>query len=98
MPEHQKYFYAPRVTRKERGEYNDHPTPKPIALMAYLSKIYCPVDRLVLDPFCGSASTGLAALKEGRRFLGIEREQKYVDISEQRIEEYIMNTKSKQEE
>jgi DNA modification methylase len=40
--EHQKYFYAPRVTRKERGEYNDHPTPKPIALMAYLVKVYCP--------------------------------------------------------
>lgn len=89
MPEHQKYFYAPRVTRKERGEYNDHPTPKPIALMAYLSKIYCPPDRLVLDPFCGSASTGLGALKEGRRFLGIEREEKYVSISEKRIQQYI---------
>ena len=89
MPDHQKYFYAPRVTRKERGEYNDHPTPKPIALMAYLSKIYCPPDRLVLDPFCGSASTGLGALKEGRRFLGIEREEKYVSISEKRIQQYI---------
>tara|TARA_R100000808_G_scaffold23727_1_gene53067 strand:- start:905 stop:1765 length:861 start_codon:yes stop_codon:yes gene_type:complete len=89
MPPHQKYFYAPRVTRKERGEYNDHPTPKPIALMAYLSKIYCPPDRLVLDPFCGSASTGLGALKEGRRFLGIEREEKYVSISEKRIQQYI---------
>ena len=89
LPEHQKYFYAPRVTRKERGEYNNHPTPKPISLMTYLVKIYCPVGGTVLDPFCGSGSTGLGCLKEGRDFYGIDLEEKYISISERRIKEFL---------
>ena len=89
MPQHQKYFYAPRATRKERGEYNDHPTPKPIALMEYLIKVYCPENQKVLDPFCGSGSTGIAALKINREFLGIDLEKKYVEISERRIKDHI---------
>lgn len=87
--EHQKYFYAPRVTRKERGEYNDHPTPKPISLMSYLVKIYCPPDKIVLDPFSGSGSTGLGALVEGRRYFGIDLDQHYNDIAERRIQDYF---------
>lgn len=86
--EHQKYFYAPRVTRKERGEYNNHPTPKPIALMAYLVKVYCPPGTTVLDPFCGSASTGIAALLEGRAFIGMELEEEYIKISHRRIKDH----------
>jgi len=86
--EHQKYFYAPRVTRKERGEYNNHPTPKPISLMSYLIRIYSPPGSTVLDPFCGSGSTGIAALLKGREFIGIEMEQEYIDISERRINDH----------
>jgi len=86
MPEHQKYFYAPRVTRKERGEYNNHPTPKPISLMAYLSKVYCPEGGIILDPFLGSGSTAIGAAKEGRLFVGIELEEDYVKISKKRLE------------
>tara|TARA_B100000131_G_C17912979_1_gene531134 strand:- start:60 stop:704 length:645 start_codon:yes stop_codon:yes gene_type:complete len=89
LAEHQKYFYAPRVTRKERGEYNDHPTPKPISLMSYLCKIYCPPDKVVLDPFCGSGSTGIGALLEGRKFFGIDMEEHYTSISEKRIQEHV---------
>ena len=85
MTEHQKYFYAPRVTRKERGEYNDHPTPKPISLMAYLTRVYCPPGKIVLDPFSGSGSTGLGALNEGRQYLGIDMSQHYNDVAEKRI-------------
>lgn len=96
LPEHQKYFYAPRVTRKERGEYNDHPTPKPISLMSYLVKVYCPEKGLVLDPFCGSGSTGIGALLENRKFVGIDFEQKYIDISELRIKDNV--TFNQQEE
>ena len=89
LTEHQKYFYAPRVTRKERGEYNDHPTPKPISLMSYLCKIYCPPDKVVLDPFCGSGSTGIGALLEDRKFFGIDMEEHYTSISEKRIQEHV---------
>lgn len=84
-PDHQKYFYAPRATRRERGEYNDHPTPKPISLMRYLCRIYAPQNGLVLDPFMGSGSTGIAALQEKQRFVGIDMTQHYVDIAQRRI-------------
>jgi len=89
--EHQKYFYAPRVTRKERGEYNDHPTPKPIALMRYLCRIFAPKGGVVLDPFMGSGSTGIGALQEECSFIGIDMTQHYVDISRKRIEEHWTN-------
>jgi len=88
LPEHQKYFYAPRVTRKERGEYNNHPTPKPVALMQYLIKIYTPEGGTVLDPFCGSGSTGIAAMLEGRKFLGIDLDPNYIDIAKRRVEDW----------
>lgn len=89
---HQKYFYAPRVTRKERGEYNSHPTPKPISLMSYLVRVYCPPGTIVLDPFCGSCSTGIGALLEGRNFIGIDLESEYIEISEKRIIDHCSDT------
>ena len=88
FPEHQKYFYAPRVTRKERGEYNDHPTPKPISLMSYLIKVYSPENSRIIDPFCGNGSTGCSAVIEGREFVGIELSEHYSEISRKRIKEY----------
>ncbi len=82
--EHQKYFYAPRATRKEKGADNDHPTVKPVSLMEYLIKIYCPPKGMILDPFCGTGTTGVAALPTERSFLGIEMNSHYADIAEQR--------------
>jgi site-specific DNA-methyltransferase (adenine-specific) len=66
---------------------NFHETQKPMHLMAYLIMLYSNENDLVLDPFCGSCTTGLAAMKLHRRFIGIEREKKYYDISCQRLEE-----------
>jgi len=86
--EHQKYFYAPRVTRKERGEYNNHPTPKPVALMQYLIQIYTPAGGSVLDPFCGSGSTGIAAMLEQRTFLGIDLDPDYINIASRRVKDW----------
>ena len=81
---HQKYFYAPRANRKEKGKDNDHPTVKPVDLMAYLIKIYSPINSTVLDPFCGSGSTGVAALRENRNFVGIDLSEHYTEISSRR--------------
>ncbi len=88
LPEHQKYFYAPRATRIEKGLDNDHPTVKPINLMAYLIKVYSPKETTVLDPFCGSGSTGVAALQENRKFIGIDLSSHYVDISTKRCADW----------
>lgn len=64
---------------------NHHPTVKPTALMRYLCRLVTPPGGTVLDPFCGSGSTGKAALLEGFGFVGIEREQEYVEIARARI-------------
>jgi site-specific DNA-methyltransferase (adenine-specific) len=94
LPEHQKYFYAPRATRKEKGLDNDHPTVKPIDLMAYLIKVYSPKETTVLDPFCGSGSTGVAALQENRKFIGIDLSSHYVDISTKRCADWELAHKT----
>ena len=66
---------SPRVVR------NLHPTVKPGALMRWLVNLITPPGGIVLDPFTGSGSTGIATALEDNRFLGIERESKYVDIA-----------------
>lgn len=67
--------------RSPRLRANIHPTVKPLALMRWLVRLVTPPGGVVLDPFAGSGSTGIAALLEGRTFLGIEREGEYVDIA-----------------
>lgn len=62
-----------------------HPTQKPLALMAWCFKWVS--GHLVLDPFMGSGTTGVAAVCMGRSFIGVEREQKYFDIACRRIEQ-----------
>ena len=54
--------------------------------MRYLVRLITPPGGTVLDPFAGSGTTGMAAKAEGFGFIGIEKEQEYVDISERRIE------------
>jgi len=62
-----------------------HPTQKPVALMEYLIKTYTNKQELVLDFTIGSGTTAVAAIQTHRNFIGIEKEQKYVDIARQRI-------------
>jgi DNA modification methylase len=80
LPRGQGALYTgKRSTVRLRG--NQHPTVKPLALMRWLIRLAVPTGGLVLDPFTGSGSTGAAAVLEGRRFVGIEREREYVDIA-----------------
>ena len=68
---------------------NHHPTVKPIELMRYLVRLTkTPTGGVVLDPFTGSGTTGIACVLEGREFIGIEREAEYVEIAEKRIAHY----------
>jgi len=68
-----------------RPRVNTHPTVKPTDLMRYLCRLVTPPNGIVLDPFMGSGSTGKAAMLEGFRFVGIEREASYVEIAKARI-------------
>ena len=64
---------------------NPHPTVKPIELMRWLIRLATPQDGLVLDPFCGSGTTGIAAVLEQRRFLGIELDPEHANVARARI-------------
>ena len=123
---YQKYFYCPKVSRKERhtgfedpgamfpgsrfdvymptagktnpdtrieaveeklkDKGNNHPTVKPVELMKYLIKLVTPPGGIVLDPFNGSGSTGMAAVELGHEYIGCELDPNYVEIAKKRIE------------
>jgi DNA modification methylase len=68
---------------------NNHPTVKPLKLMEYLIKLVTPKGGVVMDCFMGSGSTGVAARNLGFKFIGIEREQEYMDIAKQRITQSV---------
>jgi DNA modification methylase len=74
--------------RFEVTQANHHPTVKPIALMRYLIKLITPPGGIVLDPFMGSGSTGVAAKSLGFRFIGCELSEEYLAIATKRIEHH----------
>jgi len=83
-----RFFYCPKVSSKERNkgcDKNNHPTVKPIALMEYLIKLVSKEEAIILDPFMGSGSTGIAAKKLNRAFVGIEMDEGYYTIASKRI-------------
>jgi hypothetical protein len=81
-----RFFYCAKASKRDRDEGNGHPTVKPTDLMRYLCRLVTPPDGVVLDPFMGSGSTGKAAVLEGFRFIGIEREAEYLEIARGRIQ------------
>ncbi len=71
--------------RRERN-VSDHPHKKPVSLLQALIEHTTAAGETVLDPFAGSGSTGVAAIASGRRFIGIELDEKYVEIAQTRAE------------
>lgn len=67
---------------------SNHPTMKPINLLTYLIRLITPQNGIVLDPFMGSGSTGIAARLQGFDFIGMEMDSDYFKIAEKRIEKY----------
>jgi site-specific DNA-methyltransferase (adenine-specific) len=65
-----------------------HPAPFPIELPYRLIQLYTFKDEVVLDPFCGSGSACIAAIKAGRHYIGYDIEEEYVKLAERRIDEY----------
>jgi site-specific DNA-methyltransferase (adenine-specific) len=92
-----RFFYTAKASRSEREaglehllppgkrRANQHPTVKPVDLMAWLVRLVTPTGGLVLDPFLGSGSTGMAALDEGMRFVGFDLDPDYVALAGNRI-------------
>ena len=85
-----RFFYCAKASKKDRntnGADNHHPTVKPTALMRWLIRLATPPGGIILDPFGGSGSTGVAARAEGVRAILIEREDEYLNIIRQRLDE-----------
>lgn len=75
---------APKASEKKYGK---HETQKPEWLLERIILASTKPNECVLDPFMGSGTTGVSAIKNGRRFIGIEKEERYFDISLPRIKE-----------
>jgi len=80
---------VPSSHQKFNTEVGLHPTQKPVALMEYLIRTYTNQGDTVLDNTMGSGTTGVAAANTGRKFIGIERDEKYFAIAQKRIEDAL---------
>lgn len=86
-----RFFYIAKPSRRERnkglpeGKQNAHPTVKSVKLMRYFIRLITPPNGVVLDPFMGSGSTGVAARDEGFSFLGFEAEEEFFSIAKERV-------------
>ena len=79
-------IYQAKASKSERGTANSHPTVKPVALMEYLIKMVTPTNGIVLDPFMGSGTTGVACVLNDFEFVGIDLDKDYCEIARARIE------------
>ena len=88
-----QYTNYPKQTLFYKRETKNrlHPTQKPVDLLEYLIKTYTNEGATVLDNCMGSGSTGVAAVNTNRRFIGIEKDNKYFDIAKQRIDAAVFS-------
>ena len=84
-------FYESVLTPRSEKKYGKHPTQKPIDLLEQFINTLSNENDVVFDPFMGSGSTGVAAVKNNRKFIGTEINEDYYDIAHQRIRESMNN-------
>ena len=77
----------------ERADKSEHPCPKPLGWMERCVNLASRPNEIVLDPFMGSGTTGVACVKTGRKFIGIELDPAYCEIAKQRIEKALADRK-----
>jgi DNA modification methylase len=87
-----RFFYSGKASKSDRNEglpegvRNNHQTVKPTSVMRWLCRLVTPPGGIILDPFCGSGSTGKAAMLEGFRFIGADIGEDNVKVSSLRVE------------
>ena len=74
----------------DRDPYNDHPTLKPTDIVEWLVRLVTRPGQTVLDPFCGSGTTGVACVQSGREYILIDQDEHYCEIAEKRLSEVQM--------
>lgn len=80
-----KDVWSGALTPKKEKTFGKHPTQKPEYLLERIILAASKAGDVVLDPFCGSGTTGAVAIRNGRDFIGIDNEQEYIEISERRL-------------
>jgi len=91
-----KYFLLPKPTKVEKGDFNIHRTVKPMAICEYIIQLATfSDDAIVLDPFVGSGTTAIAAKNLGRKYIGIDINEEYVNIALKRLGEADSSLKEK---
>jgi hypothetical protein len=99
-----RFYYCAKPGKKERsaglpeGVVNKHPTVKSVELMRWLVRLVTPPNGIVLDPFMGSGSTGVACAEEGFRFVGIELEEDSTEIARARIAHAYARAQAREEQ
>lgn len=76
------------TTKKSEKKHGKHPTQKPLSLLERIILASSNIGDVILDPFNGSGTTGIAALMHGRKYIGIEKEQEYLDITVKRYKDF----------
>lgn len=89
--------HVPAEQGSREGVKNNHPCVKPLSLMQWLVRLVTPPNGVVLDPFTGSGTTGVAAILEGFRFIGCEREDEYYAIAKARLDNAVAASSEKPE-
>jgi site-specific DNA-methyltransferase (adenine-specific) len=87
LDDHDRFFIVARATTREKGDYNTHPSVKPLTLIEHLILLLNPDDGLVFDPFVGSGTTLVAARRLGVPAIGVEVEPDYCEIAKRRLAE-----------
>ena len=77
--------WAIGTPKREEKKFGKHPTQKPLDLLRRIVLACTHKGDKILDPFTGSSTTGLAAVENGRKFVGIDNEKKYLDLSTKRL-------------
>jgi site-specific DNA-methyltransferase (adenine-specific) len=85
--------WAIGTPKAEEKKFGKHPTQKPMALLKRIVQASTNKGDLILDPFTGSSTTGLAAVKFGRKFVGIDLEKEYLNLSAKRYEDQVKQSK-----
>lgn len=80
-----KVFLVKKPTKSEKGEFNTHLSVKPVELVEHLIRLFTKEGSIILDPFMGSGTTGLAAINCDRKYIGYDINQEYVEISNKRL-------------
>lgn len=88
-----KDVWTGSLTPQKEKKYGKHPTQKPIYLLRRIIEASTNPGDLILDPFCGTSTTGVAAKFLGRQYIGIDIEEKYIQISAKRLQQEKINEK-----